>query len=164
MDYDAFTSHFGDILEHGRVAAATVWEHRPFQNIQAIVDTFAAFLRSLSPEAQRGIIRCCPDLTRQAPKVVSENSLRERKAAGMQDLTEPEAAELDSLTSLYKRKFGFPYVMCASKSKKDGILRGIRARMGNTQQEEMENAFAELAVVANLRVNEIVYDRVKSKL
>ena len=164
MDYGNFISHFDSILEHGKVAAATVWEDAPFRSIQAIVDAFMAFMHSLSPEAQRGILRCCPDLTRKPPKGVSETSIRERQAAGMEELTELEAAEVDSLVAAYRRKFGFPFIMCARKNKKDGILRGIRARLQNSQQEEMQNAFAELAMIIDIRVKEVIYDRVKSRL
>ncbi len=166
MDYAEFISHFGCILEHGTAAAATVWECRPFQNSGGIVEAFLAFIRALGPEAQRGIIRCCPALSSKPPKGVSENSVRERKAGGLCDLTESEAAELDFLNCIYTRKFGFPFVMCASKNKKAGILRGLKVRLGNSLQEEMQNAFTELAVIANMRISDIVCDThgVKSKL
>ena len=62
MGYAEFISAFRGVLEHGAIAAATVWGARPFPSSAALQEAFLLFLRRLDPEAKKGVVRCHPDL------------------------------------------------------------------------------------------------------
>lgn len=158
MDCPDFISHFGSVIEHGTLAAASVYASRPFRDITALHQAFNLFIQSLSGQARAGLIRCYPDL---AGRLAEENrlnreSLEEHRAAGLLELTEEEREELRSLNSSYKDKFDFPFVVCARENRKEAIMREIRARLGNGLLDEVENALAEISKIAYHRISGIV--------
>lgn len=160
LDYPDFISHFGSVIEHGALAAASVWSARPFSSAQALHQAFEEFLFSLSPRAKEGVIRCYPDL---AGKLAEENRLtedsqKEHRAAGLLEMSENEKAELRSLNFPYKKKFSFPFVICAMENKKEAIMRGIRARLENKHSEEVDNALKEISKIAYHRIINYVVD------
>lgn len=157
MDYPEFISVFGSVLEHGSLVAASVWGHRPFPTRQSLHDAFTSFLKELSVNTKAGLIRCYPDL---AGKMAQENrlsrdSLDEHTRAGLLELTGAERAQLASLNSSYKDKFGFPFVICVTENKKEAIMKGIRTRLENSWSDEVESAITEISRIAYHRLEKI---------
>ncbi len=160
MDYPEFISLFDAILEHGTLAAATVWASRPFYSLQELHHAFQRFIQTLTPESKEGLIRCYPDL---AGKLAEENklsghSLEEHRGAGLLELSDLEKGVLRALNSSYKEKFGFPFVVCARENKKEAILSGIKGRLENSCSEEAERAVVEIGKIAYHRLNGIIQD------
>ena len=161
LDYPDFISRFSFVIEHGTLAAATVWGSRPFLSLKAFHEAFHHFLFSLSSEAREGVVRCYPDLAGRLAEedMLTKESLSEHKAAGLLELTEEERRELGDLNSRYKRKFSFPFVICARENKKEAILKGIRARLENAHGVELENALNEISKIAHHRIASHVADK-----
>lgn len=158
MDYGEFVSIFDSVLEHGTLAAATVWRSRPFPTSQSLHRAFEGFMDALSPEAKEGLIRCFPDLAGKLAEEgkLSGHSLEEHRLAGILDLTEAERMDMTDLNSRYKKKFSFPFVVCARENKKAAILSGLRARLESSPQEEVERALGEISKIARHRINGII--------
>lgn len=162
LNYEDFIQRFGSVLEHGTLAAASVWSSRPFPDAFALHGAFKAFLSSsLSAQAREGVVRCYPDLAGRLTEEqrLTGESLREHKAAGLLELTDEEKAELGVLNSHYKEKFSFPFVICARENKKQAIMSGMRTRLQNSRSEELENALTEISKIAKHRIDELVTEK-----
>lgn len=154
MDYPEFMSTFGSVIEHGRLAAASVWTSKPFASTAELHQAFKAYLESLSPELRVAQVRCYPELAGTVAKEggLSEESLNEHKGAGLLDLSEDKRKELGSLNRRYKEKFAFPFVVCARENKEVAIVQGIQTRLGNDPEVEVETALAEISKIAYYRL------------
>ena len=166
MDFQAFVERFAPVIEHGPLAAACVWAHRPFQDVAFLHKTFCAFIRDLSPAMKEGVLRCYPDL---AGRLAQQNALtaestKEQESAGLLDLSEQEQKELFALNENYKRKFTYPFVICARENKKQRIFRGIAARLSNDGPAEVEVGIGEVCKIAWHRLLDIVADNSNPKL
>ena len=159
MDFQQFTEIFGSVIEQTPLVAATVWSCRPFADLAILHKAFTDFIqRDIFPEARAGIIRCYPDLAGKLAQAsrLSEESTREHKAAGLLELSDSERRELNSLNDGYKKRFGFPFVVCARENKKESIFAGLKARLGNSLQDEEQQALKEISKIAWHRLNDIV--------
>ena len=159
MGFQEFTDSFGSVVEHTPLAAATVWSYRPFDSLSSLHEAFTNFIeRDLFVAARVGIIRCYPDLAGKLSELdeLSEESTREHKVAGLLDLSDMEKSELCDLNERYKKKFAFPFVICARENKKESIFSGLKARLGNEIDEEVGIALKEISKIAQYRLNEIV--------
>jgi 2-oxo-4-hydroxy-4-carboxy-5-ureidoimidazoline decarboxylase len=159
MDFQQFSETFGSVIEQTPLVATTVWSCRPFQDLATLHKAFTDFIqKDIFPEARSGIIRCYPDLAGRLAQEsqLSEESTREHKAAGLLELSDSEKRELNSLNERYKEKFGFPFVVCARENKKEAVFAGLRARLGNSLQEEEKQALKEICKIAWYRLNDVV--------
>ena len=159
MGFQEFTEEFGSVIEHTPLVAAAVWSHRPFTDLQNLHGAFCAFISQLQPEtAKIGIIRCHPDLAGKLANAgtLTSESTKEQKSAGLLELTEIERKELTAINERYKQKFSFPFVICARENKKQAIFEGIRTRLGNTVDDEVNNAVQEVNKIAWYRLADIV--------
>lgn len=158
MDYPEFISVFSSAIEHGTLAAACVWEARPFHDISSLCKSFTDFLHSLSLSCQTGLVRCYPDLagTLSGDGMLSKESTLEQKGAGLLDLTDTEKNELSVLNDKYRSKFEFSFVVCAKENKKETIRRELRQRLENTAAEELNTAIKEIGKIANYRIKDMV--------
>ena len=165
MDFQEFVEYFAPVIGTP-VAAACVWVHRPFQDVNFLHRVFCAFIHAQTPAMKEGILRCYPDL---AGKLAQQNTLppestKEQKSAGLLDLSEQEQKELSVLNKSYKCWFSHPFVICARENKKETIFREIKARLNNTSQVEVEVCIGEVCKIAWHRLLDIVADNMKSKL
>jgi 2-oxo-4-hydroxy-4-carboxy-5-ureidoimidazoline decarboxylase len=71
-------------------------------------------------------------------------------------LSDAEFKAFDMVNSLYRTKFGFPYIVCARRHTKDSILRDFEGRLPNDTVAEVQNSINEICRIAALRVAELV--------
>ncbi len=159
MDYHEFITAFCSVIEHGTLAAATVWSGRPFSSQLALHQAFVLFLSSLPPQSKLGVVRCYPDLAGKSAGEggLTEESHSEHKAAGLLELSKREMEEMVSLNDSYKEKFSFPFVICARENKKEAIMKGTISRLENSVAEEVDNALAEISKIAYHRITNILH-------
>ena len=67
-----------------------------------------------------------------------------------------EIARFEELNAAYRDRFDFPFVICARENKKESILAGFDARLGNSRESEIATALGEIAKIARLRLLDIV--------
>jgi 2-oxo-4-hydroxy-4-carboxy-5-ureidoimidazoline decarboxylase len=122
-------------------------------------------------------LRLHPDLAGRLAQqgCLTSESTAEQQAAGLDTLTEEEKAilrdanaeydtlkdnfsvyEWNILSFRYKKKFGFPFVICARQNKKDAILIGIQQRLLNISHVELVNGIAEVEKICYLRLQQLV--------
>jgi 2-oxo-4-hydroxy-4-carboxy-5-ureidoimidazoline decarboxylase len=158
LDREAFTGVFGGVFEHSPWIAAAGWEARPFGGVEALHAALCAVMYGASGEQQVTLIRAHPDLVGRAAREggLTAASTGEQAAAGLDRLSATEIARFEEANAAYRARFGFPFVICARENKKESILAGFDARLGNVRDAEIATALGEIAKIARLRLLDIV--------
>lgn len=157
-DRNFFVAALGHLFEHSPWVAAETFDKRPFQSLEELHGALCATMRAAPAERQLALIGAHPDLAGRLARAgqLTAASTREQSAAGLDRLTEAEAAEIGRINEAYKARFGFPFIICARLNAKDTILAAMRERSGNSPEAEHSTALGEIAKIARLRLNEAV--------
>ncbi|KAH3821316.1 2-oxo-4-hydroxy-4-carboxy-5-ureidoimidazoline decarboxylase-like [Dreissena polymorpha] len=160
LGYEEFIDRFGGAVEHGRLVAAAAWSARPFLSASDLHFRFCEFLDQLSQAGKEAVLRMYPDLAGKLANSggLTEESVREHKAAGLDSLSADEHRTLSELNEAYKTKFGFPFVICARENKKDAIIQGLKRRMENDVRTEAVTGVNEVKKICHLRLQDLAED------
>ena len=111
-------------------------------------------------------MRCHPDLAGKlaAAGQLTAESTNEQTRAGLLDLTPDEHQVLSSNNENYKKKFGFPFVICVRVNKKAAIMEGIVTRLQNTLEEEVSTGIGEVKKITFIRLCDLVDPKSEAKL
>jgi 2-oxo-4-hydroxy-4-carboxy-5-ureidoimidazoline decarboxylase len=154
MEAGDFITRFGDIAEHSPWVASMAAEARPFPTRQAMTDAFAATVKRARLDAQLALIRAHPDLALKA--TLTDDSRREQASAGLDALTVDEMAEFTRLNAAYKAKFGFPFIFAVKGAHKHDILSSFATRIGNSTEDELKTAIAQVCDILRFRIEDRV--------
>lgn len=155
---DAFVAHLGNVYEHGARAAEAAFAARPFATVQALFGGLSRFWRAGAGEDRLALVRSHPDLAGRAAiaGALTRESMAEQQAAGLDRLSEAEYAEFYWLNDAYRRKFGFPFIICVRRHTKDSILANFERRLAHTPDAELAAALDEIDRIAALRLAALV--------
>jgi OHCU decarboxylase len=157
-DEAAFVARLGGIFEHSPWIAARAWKRRPFSSIEALHRSMCREVSSATRDEQIALIVAHPDLVGRAARcgMLTTASRDEQASAGLDRLSPQEIATFEELNAAYRARFGFPFVICVRESRKAAIVRGLRERVRNAREAEIETALAEIAKIARLRLDDAV--------
>ena len=158
LDAAAFAARFGDVAEDSPWVAEAASEARPFADREALVEAFAAAVRSASRRKQLALLCAHPDLAGRAAVAgdATEESRREQAGAGLDRLTAPEFARFHDLNTRYRKRFGFPFIFAVKGAAKDAILAAFEARIGNDAETERAAALANVERILRFRIEDRV--------
>jgi OHCU decarboxylase len=107
---------------------------------------------------QLRLIRAHPDLAGRASLAgrLTRASTGEQAGAGLDDLSPGEAALFQKHNSAYRKKFGFPFVICARLNKKKAMLDGFDRRLENSRRQEIQAALGEIFKIARFRLHDLL--------
>lgn len=113
-----------------------------------------AVIHAASPEEQLALIRAHPELAGKAAidGSLTEASAAEQASAGLDRMTPAEYEKFHALNAAYRERFGFPFIICVRLTDKAGILAAMEQRLGNTREEEIENALGQIGEIVRLRL------------
>ena len=153
-DRTSFVARLGGIFEHSPWVAARVWPKRPFSNVAALHGAMCATVAAATRDEQVTLISAHPDLVGRAARngMLTPASRDEQASAGLDRLTPAEIAVFDELNAAYRSRFGFPFVICVRERRKDAIVRGLRERVRNGRDAEIETALTEIGEIARFRL------------
>jgi OHCU decarboxylase len=157
-DEAAFVNALGFIFEHSPWVAARTWPRRPFADREALHAAMCEAVTTATPDEQLALIRAHPDLVGRAARrgTLSAASAGEQAAAGLDRLDPEETAMFAQLNAAYWDRFGFPFVICVRANKKAAIIAGLRARIANERDAELQAALGEIAKIARLRLADTI--------
>ncbi len=158
LPQEEFVEHLGSIYEHSPWIAEKTWSSRPFASVDDLRAKLDATLHAAAPEAQLALITAHPDLAGRLARQgqLTSESTQEQRSAGLDLLTNEEAAEFDRLNGAYLERFGFPFVICARLNDRQTILKAFRRRLNHSREQEIATALAEIHQIAGLRLAQIV--------
>ena len=109
--------------------------------------------------AQRSLLGIQNDLA-VAKTILSKESYAEQSSRGLQSLrTEEEKNRILDTNRLYKKKFGFPFVVCMrmnSEERNGSIVEQMEKRLQNSLTEEVRVAIEELKNISTLRIKDLI--------
>ncbi|HVJ44846.1 MAG TPA: 2-oxo-4-hydroxy-4-carboxy-5-ureidoimidazoline decarboxylase [Luteolibacter sp.] len=155
MTEDAFVAAFGSVFEHSPWIARRAWPGKPFADAADLHGKMCAVFRAASPEEQLGVIIAHPDLGERLAPLTAE-SVSEQAAAGLNVLTPDELEAFNRLNAAYKRKFSFPFIICARLNDKDKMLSAFSTRLENNRDEELLAALGQIELIARLRLQSLI--------
>lgn len=158
LSFEEFISIFGNVVENCPLITAAVWSKRPFANISELEAALHHFIDSLPDSGKEGILRCHPDLAGREllSGTLTPESQEEQARAGLDALSSAEASQLVQLNQDYKKRFGFPFVICAKINDKATILRELSERVGKERAEESARGIEEVKKICHLRLQALV--------
>ena len=133
MTRSEFLARYQDIFEH------SPWiVERAYDRGGDFLAACRAVIVEASDEERLSLIRAHPEL---AAKIeLTAASTAEQMGAGLR------------LNSLYRARFGFPFVICVREHTKTSILENFRARLGHDSETEERTALQEILKIAALRL------------
>jgi len=113
---------------------------------------------SLSEADKVNVLERPPDLAGRLAdaNLLTPESTREQKEAGLYLLTVQQKALLKSHNDQYRNKFGFTFIICARENKANAILAGLDNRLSNKRDVEIETGIEEVKKIARLRAVDIL--------
>jgi OHCU decarboxylase len=156
LDRAAFVERFGPLFEHSPWIAEAAWRERPFADPEGLYEALVAAMYAAPRERKLALIRAHPDLAGKAAieGTLTASSQREQAAAGLDRLTPDEYAAFTGTNDAYRKRFGFPFVVCAREHTKESILQAAAERLDNSEPEEIRVALEEIAKIARLRLKD----------
>ena len=154
LDQKGFVAALGWIFEESPWVAEAAWIGRPFTGVDQLHAAMVAAVNTADPAQQIGLLRAHPDLGARAR--MSPASTAEQSGAGLDSLTAGELDRLQRMNSLYRVKFGFPFLFAVRGSGKAEILRALEERLGAPPEAEMIEALRQACRIARFRLDELV--------
>jgi allantoate deiminase len=147
-------AHCSGFFEDSPWIVEQALRERPFASLEDFHATCLRVIDEVGVEAQLALIRAHPDLVGRLAKEgrLGEESKGEQSAAGLSELTPAEAETFDRYNAAYYEKFGFPFVICARKSRKEAILEAFPVRLENDREREITTALEQIGEIAWLRM------------
>jgi OHCU decarboxylase len=87
---------------------------------------------------------------------LTPESEREQASAGLDRLSPEEFEAFTEKNRLYREKFGMPLIFCVREHTKESILKEAEERLGNSREQEIQTALAEISKIARLRLEDLV--------
>jgi 2-oxo-4-hydroxy-4-carboxy-5-ureidoimidazoline decarboxylase len=155
MSREEFAREFGGVLERSPNFAERAAGGRPFQSLDEMHGAFVGEVERAPEGEQLALLRAHPDLADRLASLTA-SSTREQASAGLGTLSEDEFRKFQHLNVAYRKRFGFPFIICARLNSKDTILASFRVRLKNSRETEFKAALDEVAKIARLRLEELV--------
>ena len=134
--------------------AERAWAARPFGSLDALYGVMLDAVTRAPREVRMGLIRSHPDLAGNVS--LTDESEREQAAAGLDRLTPEQFQRITWLTTAYRARFGFPFIVCAREHTPDTIIAAAAQRTESGAEEEEQTALSEIAKIARLRLADLV--------
>src|SRR2546425_384385 len=160
-----FLAGLGDIFEHAPWVAGVVHGQRPFATLASLHDAMTTAVRSAEADRRLALVNGHPDLAGKAARAgaMTADSKAEQSSAGLERLSEDEFARFHRLNEAYRKKFGFPFIVCVRRHTRDSILRQFERRLTHDAATELDAALSEVFRITALRLDQRVSapDRLK---
>lgn len=154
LDREAFRRALGGVFEQSAWVADRAFDHRPFPTLDALHAAMVEIVRHASRAEQLALIRAHPDLAGKAARAgtMSAASVAEQARAGLDRLTDEEYERFERLNHAYRERFGFPFIIAVRAHDTRAILSAFEQRLGNTVDDEVAAALAQIGEIARRRL------------
>jgi 2-oxo-4-hydroxy-4-carboxy-5-ureidoimidazoline decarboxylase len=155
---DDFVATLANVFEHSPWIVEAAERARPFADLADLRAALIGEIDKAPPEQRRALINAHPDLANRTQRAagLTAESVAEQDGAGLDQLSDAEFVLFEQSNTAYKRKFGFPFVLCARRHTKDSILEAFARRLRNPPQQEEREAIVEIGRIAALRLAELI--------
>lgn len=158
LERGRFVALFGGVFENTPWVAEEAFDAGPFANIEAMHQAMVEAMRRAPRTRQLALIRAHPDLAGRAAIAgeLTAASSAEQASAGLDQCTPAEFARFRELNERYKERFGFPFILAVKGRSRAEVLAIFEQRLANPAEAEFEEALAQIAEIARLRLAELI--------
>jgi 2-oxo-4-hydroxy-4-carboxy-5-ureidoimidazoline decarboxylase len=158
LERDAFVDLLGGVFEHAAWVAEAAYPKRPFASVADLHGLMMAAVREAPVERRLAFLNGHPELAgpEARAKAMTAESAQEQGGAGLDRLSEADAAAFDRLNPAYRNKFGFPFIVAVRGRGLREILTLFEARLGRGQAEEEAAALDEIGAITRMRLDLLV--------
>ena len=149
-----FVAELGSIFEGAPWVAERTWSRRPFADVDRLHAALMATVAAARPDERLALFCAHPNLGARAR--MSEASVEEQAGVGLDRLTEHEYHELSRLTTAYRQRFGFPFLLAVHGRSKAEVLAALTQRLSSSPAEEQAEALAQVSRIARTRLQGVV--------
>ena len=154
LNKSEFLYTFGNVFEKTEWIAEKCYDSKPYNNVQELVNKMMEVFENSIKEKHLEILNSHPDL---AVKIkLTKDSENEQANANLNQCTNEEFREFNKLNEMYKKKFGFPFIIAVKGKNKNEILNIFRQRITNNINLEFEEAKKQVKKIATFRLSEII--------
>lgn len=153
-----FVTTLGGIYEHSDWIPRQLVGQRPFPAPEALRIAMHQVVEDATEAEKLGLIRAHPDLAgklARAGKLTGE-STREQAGLGLDRLEDAEYELFQTRNDRYREKFGFPFIICARLTTKQGVLVAFENRLENSREIEINEALKQIHEIARLRLEDLL--------
>lgn len=159
LDRAEFLQTFGHVFEHSPWIAEKVWD----DGLDTRHDTAAGMhevmcneIRRADDEQKLELLRAHPELAcAMSSPGMTHTSRGEQRRSGLDQCSAEEFAEFQRLNKVYRKKFGFPFILAIKGYQRRQILEIFRSRLQHSQEEEFQAALAQVMKVGLFRLQDI---------
>lgn len=158
MPDDEFVDTLGGIYEHSDWVPRRIIGQRPFASPEDLQLAMRQAVDAATAEEKLVLIRAHPDLAGKLARAgaLTEASTNEQAGLGLDRLSDWEYDEFSDRNQRYREKFGFPFIICARLTTKQGILEAFEKRLGNSVEVEISEALTQIHQIARLRLGDLI--------
>nr|XP_018903518.1 PREDICTED: 2-oxo-4-hydroxy-4-carboxy-5-ureidoimidazoline decarboxylase-like [Bemisia tabaci] len=157
MNKPKFMMTFGNVVEKCPQAALHLLTRRPYMNTYEVLSSLEEFFDALTIEDKMKILHQHPELA-SLNKHVTEDSVNEQTKSGLTTLPEHTQSSFTELNSLYRKKFGFPFIMCVAGSDPHKILSSMQERLDSDVESEINAGIREVKKISKHRLSNLIVD------
>jgi OHCU decarboxylase len=132
---------------------------RPFAHHDELLELANDIWWALDPDVWLQAFHSHPKIgEKKAAASISEQSQRwsESEQAAVNIAATETLETLAQLNREYEKKFGYIFIVCAAGKSSEEMLEILRARLGNSANDELRNAAAEQAKITELRLKKLI--------
>jgi 2-oxo-4-hydroxy-4-carboxy-5-ureidoimidazoline decarboxylase len=157
LDEAGFVSLLGPLYEHSPWAAERAFAVGLFDDVEAVGASLRAAVDLAGDEEKLQLIRAHPELAGEKlrAKALTESSMSEQASRGLDQLGEEELQRWTALNTAYRKRFGFPFVICVRLHSRREIVAAMERRLKRTEPEERAEAIRQIHDIARLRLEDL---------
>jgi OHCU decarboxylase len=158
MSREEFSRTFGGLVENTPWVLERAYAAKPYADTLALRSAFQDVLLTGDPGQQLELMNSFADLGSEGEGANPADTYgRDHASAGIGGMEDDERAAVLELARAYRRKFGFPLIVCAREVERyERVLANGWSRMANSLGVERASGLIEIAKIANYRFDELV--------
>jgi len=149
-----FIDIFGNVFEKTYWIADKAYNFKPYKNFNELLFTIFKIYENSSRDDCLKIFNSHPELAIE--KKLTKESQKEQNNANLNQCNDKEFNEFQNLNTIYRKKFGFPFIIAVKGKNKDEILTNFRKRIKNEINLEFKEAKKQVKKIADFRLKEII--------
>lgn len=156
-DRAQFLQAYGRLFDHSPWVAERAWAMRPFLDAKALHGAFLTVIAEAAPGERLALARAHPELADRVAMAEGRpsDSAREQASCGLDHLTPKEFQTFHALNRAYRKKHGFPFIICVKLNDRASILEALRLRAEQETESELDEAMTQVGLISRLRLAEI---------
>lgn len=130
---------------------------RPFQTAEILLQTAQNIWEELASEDYLEAFEGHPRIgdMNSLKKKYSTRDWSSQEQSGVDVCSEEVLSELAKLNTIYEKRFGFIFIVCATGKSAEEMLDLLKGRIDNTREHEISNAAHEQAKITKIRLEKL---------